>query len=87
VRKSPSLGQRHPGSSNQHGMMTRSKEKNSVSSVDAPLLKMGDRVVAYNRKYVRVPGVVAWVGKMTTTGPNAVTFTAVGIETVSYCIK
>ena len=82
MRKTPTLGQQHPDSSNQYGMMTRSKEKNSGSSVDAPPkgFKIGDRVVVYNKKNIPVHGVVAWVGKCSGPGVN---FTVLGIETVS----
>jgi len=63
-------------------MMTRSKDKNSGSSVDVlpKAFKIGDRVVVYNKKSIPVHGVVAWVGKHSGPGVN---FTAVGIETVS----
>ena len=89
-RRLPVLGQQHNDSSNQHVMTTRSKGNNE-SSVDAPqnAFKIRDRVVVYNKKNVRVPGVVVWVNKMKTPGPDGITFTAVGIETVSvqfYCI-
>lgn len=82
MRRSPILGQRHPDSNNQHSMMTRSRQTNSGSSVDAlpNVFKIGHRVVVYNKKNFRVPGVVAWVGKHSSP---AVNFTVLGIETVS----
>ena len=40
----------------------------------------GDKVVVYNKKNVRVPGVVRWIGKVTGRGAD---FKAVGIEIVS----
>lgn len=86
-RKSPTLGQRRSDGSNQHGMITRFKEKASNlmqrqatgTSVDVPpnTFKFGDRVMFFNKHAVRIPGVVRWVGKVTNAG-----FTAVGIETV-----
>lgn len=94
ARKSPRSDQGHPDSSNQHGMMTRFRERasNSVqrqasgTSVDTPrsTFSIGDKVVVYNRQNVRIPGVVQWVGKLTGHGLD---FTAVGIETVSICGK
>ena len=82
MRKSAPLGQRHPDSNTQHGMMKRSKEKNGGSSVDAlpKAFKIGDRVVVYSKKNIPVHGVVAWVGKHSGPGVN---FTVLGIETVS----
>ena len=85
AKKLPTTNQQH-----QHEMVTRLKQKTSNSlqrqasgtSDNAPnsTFSIGDRVVVYNKKKARVPGVVRWVGKVTDQG---VDLTAVGIETVS----
>ena len=71
----------------QHEMTTHLRQNSlhrqaSGTSDNAPqsTFSIGDRVVAYNQKDARVPGVVRWVGKAADQG---VDFTAVGIETVS----
>ena len=81
----PTSNQQH-----QHEVTTRLKQKTSNSlhrqasgtSDNAPqsTFSIGDRVVVYNKKNARVPGVVRWVGKATDQG---VGFIAVGIETVN----
>ena len=90
TRKSPILNQQQSDGSHQYGMVTRFRERasnavqrqHSGSSVDPPrcVFSTGDKVVVYNKKNVRIPGVVKWIGKVTGHGAD---FTAVGIETVS----
>ena len=85
AKKFPTTNQQH-----QHEMVTRLKQKTSnslqrqASGTSDNALKstfsIGDRVVVYNKKNVRIPGVVRWVGKASDQGAD---FTAVGIETVS----
>ena len=71
----------------QHKVTTRLRQNSlhrqaSGTSDNAPqsTFSIGDRVVVYNQKDARVPGVVKWVGKVTGDG---VDFIGVGIETVS----
>ena len=85
AKKLPTPNQQH-----QHEVTTRLKQKTSNplhhqasgTSDNAPqsTFSIGDRVVVYNQKDARVPGVVKWVGKAADQG---VDFIAVGIETVS----
>ena len=71
----------------QHEVTTRLRQNSlhrqaSGTSDNAPqsTFSIGDKVVVYNKKDARVPGVVRWVGKVTGDG---VDFIGVGIETVS----
>ena len=94
ARKSPESDQQHPDDSHQDGMLTHFRERSSnpmqhqaseTTSVNAPqstpsyVFSTGDKVVVYNKRNARVPGVVRWIGKVTGHGAD---FTAVGIETV-----
>lgn len=90
ARVTPASSQQQSGGSHQPGMVTRFRERasnavqrqHSGSSVDPPrcAFSTGDKVVVYNKKNVRIPGVVRWTGKVTGHGTD---FMAVGIETVS----
>ena len=82
AKKLPTSNQQH-----QHEVTTRLRQNSlhplaSGTSDNAPqsTFSIGDRVVVYNQKNARVPGVVRWVGKAADQG---VDFTTVGIETVS----
>ena len=89
ARKPPILNQRQSDGS-QPGMVTHFRERasnavqrqHSGSSVAPPqcVFSTGDKVVVYNKKHVRIPGVVRWIGKVAGHGAD---FMAVGIETVS----
>ena len=91
ARKSPESDRQHPDGSHQDGMLTHFRERSSnpmqhqaseTTSVNAPqsTTSYGHRVVVYNKRNARVPGVVRWIGKVTGRGAG---FTVVGIETVS----
>ena len=82
AKKLPAPNQQH-----QHELTTRLRQNSlhpqaSGTSDNPPqsMFSIGDRVVVYNQKDARVPGVVRWVGKAADQG---VDFTTVGIETVS----
>ena len=84
-------GQSHHLDSSPPAVNTRSRSQavsrpgNKESSVDpqlrSPRFQKGDRVVAFNKKGIRVHGTVRWVGRSTVA--RKFTLTVVGIETVS----
>ena len=58
-----------------------SKESSVDQQLPPPRFKPGDRVVAFNKKGIRVHGTVRWVGR--NIASRKFTVTVVGIETVS----
>ena len=85
----PRSGHSHPEGGSHHAMVTRSSGQSGQpeTSVDPPghRLKVGDSVVAYNKKNIAIHGVVRWVGRK--TAARNFQFDVVGIETVSHTLS
>ena len=80
----PQGGQSTPAANTRARRQVISRHESKESSVDRhgpPRFKPGDRVVAFNKKGIRVHGTVRWVGRNTATQKHTVTIA--GIETVS----
>ena len=80
----PQGGQSTPAANTRSRSQVISRHESKKSSVDRhgpPRFKPGDRVVAFNKKAIRVHGTVRWVGR--NVASRKFTVTIVGIETVS----
>ena len=80
----PPSGQSTPAGNTRSRSQAISRHESKESSVDRlppPRFKLGDRVVAFTKKGIRVHGTVRWVGR--NTASQKFTVTVAGIETVS----